>query len=38
MSIKESFPVFFREYTGRRWVSGYSVASLYTYVPRHAKK
>lgn len=37
MSVKESFPVFYRRYTGVKWISNYTVASLYTYTPRHAK-
>lgn len=37
MSVKESFPVFYRRYTGLKWVPAYTVASLYTYTPRHAK-
>ena len=38
MSVKESFPVFYRRYTGMRWVSAYTVSSLFSYAPRHAKK
>ena len=38
MSAKEAFPVFYRRYTGLKWLSAYTVASLFGYAPRHAKK
>ena len=38
MSTRESFPVFYRRYTGMKWVSAYTIAALYSYMPRHAKK
>ena len=37
MSAREFFPVFYRRYTGVKWISNYTVSSLYTYTPRHAK-
>lgn len=37
MSSRESFPVFYRRYTGVKWISNYTVATLYSYAPRHAK-
>ena len=37
MSAKEAFPVFYRRYTGLKWVSAYTIAALYSYPPRHAR-